>query len=61
MCIRDRESQEQEIERLANELGKLLQERQWVITQARRGAITEGDMDLQLRALQVQELSLIHI
>ena len=32
-----------------------MQERQWVITQARRGAITEGDMDLQLRALQVQE------
>jgi len=51
----EQESQEQEIERLVKELERLLQERQWVITQARRGAITEGDMDLQLRTLQVQE------
>ena len=30
-------------------------ERQWVITQARKGNITEDDMQLQLTALQAQE------
>jgi hypothetical protein len=33
-------------------------ERQWVITQARKGAITEGDMHSQLSALTMQEAAL---
>ena len=53
----EQESQDQEIERLEKALEKLMLERQWVITQARRGAITESDMDLQLGGLQVQEWS----
>ena len=53
----EQESQEHEIERLEKALEKLLLERQWVITQARRGGITEGDMDIQLGALQVQQCS----
>ena len=33
-------------------------ERQWVITQARKKAISEADMDLQLATLDLQELHL---
>jgi hypothetical protein len=33
-------------------------ERQWVITQARKGAISKGDMDYQFGAMTLQELSL---
>jgi site-specific DNA recombinase len=45
-------------ERIQNELDALTLERQWVITQARRAAISESDMDYQLGALTLQELSL---
>jgi hypothetical protein len=45
-------------ERLHRELDGLTMERQWVITQARKGAISEADMELQLAALSSQELSL---
>ena len=52
------QSFELEYERLQNELEALIQERQWVITQARKGGISESDMDYQLSALTLQELSL---
>ena len=45
-------------ERIQKELDTLILERQWVITQARRGSISESDMDYQLGALDLQELSL---
>lgn len=44
-----------ERERLENRLSELAQERQWVITQARRGAITTEDMDVQLTSLTAEE------
>lgn len=47
-----------EQERIQKELDALALERQWVITQARKGAITEGDMDYQLGALSLQETTL---
>jgi hypothetical protein len=47
-----------ERKRLEDELDALALERQWVITQARRGAINESDMDYQLGALTFQELGL---
>lgn len=40
---------------LQKELDNLLAERQWIITQARKGRITEGDMDHQLGQLTIQE------
>ncbi len=43
---------------LQNDLDALTMERQWVITQARKGKISEDDMDFQLSALSVQELGL---
>jgi site-specific DNA recombinase len=43
---------------IQKELDALALERQWVITQARKGAITEGDMDYQLSALSMQEVTL---
>jgi DNA invertase Pin-like site-specific DNA recombinase len=49
---------ESEQERVYKELETLSLERQWVITQARRGGISEADMDLQLGTLTLQELSL---
>jgi len=45
-------------ERLQKELDALTMERQWVITQARKGRITDEDMDYQLGALTLQELDL---
>ena len=47
-------------ERIEKELEVLARERRWVITQARRGAISEADMDYQLSELTVQELTLRH-
>ena len=43
---------------IQKELDALAMERQWVITQARKGKISEDDMDLQLGALSIQELEL---
>jgi hypothetical protein len=47
-----------ENERIQNELDAIIMERQWVITQARKGRITDSDMDYQLGALALQELNL---
>lgn len=47
-----------EQERVQKELDALTMERQWIITQARKGGITESDMDYQLGALTLQELNL---
>jgi len=46
------------IEELTKELDVLTMERQWVITQARKGRITNEDMDYQLTGLNIQELSI---
>lgn len=48
----------EEQERIQKELDALAFERQWVITQARRGAINDSDMDLQLAALTAQDATL---
>jgi hypothetical protein len=45
-------------DRIQKELDSITLERQWIITQARKGGITESDMDYQLGALTLQELSL---
>lgn len=45
-------------ERLHKELETMALERQWVITQARKGTLTEADMEFQLGALTAQEVSL---
>jgi site-specific DNA recombinase len=45
-------------ERLHKELEAMTIERQWVITQARKGTLTEVDMEYQLGALTAQEVSL---
>jgi DNA invertase Pin-like site-specific DNA recombinase len=42
-------------ERLQKELDGIVSERQWVITQARKGRISEEDMDYQLGQLSMQE------
>ena len=47
-----------DIERLEKELETVLTERQWVITQARKGKISDDDMDTQLAALSIQEAGL---
>ena len=49
---------ERSIERIKRELGLIAEERQWVITQARKKSFTEADMDKQLAGLdaQAQEL-----
>ncbi|MBM4425825.1 MAG: hypothetical protein FJ031_01160 [Chloroflexi bacterium] len=52
------EALDAEQDRIQKELDSLTMERQWIITQARKGAITESDMDYQLGALTMQELSL---
>ncbi len=44
--------------RLQDELDTIVLERQWVITQARKGKITDEDMEYQLGALSIQELAL---
>lgn len=45
-------------ERIQRELGDLVLERKWVITQARKGSISEQDMEEQLADLTAQELAL---
>ena len=45
-------------ERVHRELEAMSTERQWIITQARKGTITEADMEYQLGALTGQEVSL---
>jgi site-specific DNA recombinase len=45
-------------DRIQNQLETLATERQWVITQARKGTITEADMEYQLGMLTGQEVSL---
>ena len=52
------ETLDAEQDRIQKELDTLTMERQWIITQARKGAITENDMDYQLGAIALQELSL---
>jgi site-specific DNA recombinase len=44
-----------ERERLQQRLDELVMERQWVITQARKGKITSEDMEFQLGALSMEE------
>ena len=51
------EDNEVNIEELNKELDALTMERQWVITQARKGKLTDEDMEYQLTALNLQELS----
>ena len=45
-------------ERIQKELEAIALERQWVITQARKGAINESDMDYQLGSLTLLESNL---
>jgi len=49
------DSLEKDVEKLKGWLEGLTNERQWIITQARKGRITEADMELQLGELQIQE------
>lgn len=44
--------------RLEEGISKIVEQRQWIIRQARRGGITEQDMDNQLAELSAQEASL---
>ncbi len=56
-----RESQgslEEDRVRIQNEIEAVLTERQWVITQARKGALTASDMEQQLNQLTFQEVTL---
>jgi len=52
------EENEANFEELKKELDALTMERQWVITQARKGKLTDEDMEYQLAALNIQELSI---
>ncbi len=54
------DTHEAEVERLEKELEAVLTERQWIITQARKGKITEADMDTQLAAISIQEKEIRH-
>lgn len=47
-------------ERIEKELDALASNRQWVITQARKGSITEQEMDRQLNEMSLQEVALKH-
>jgi type I restriction enzyme R subunit len=47
-----------EQDQIQKELDALATDRQWIITQARRGGITENDMDYQLGEITLQELNL---
>jgi DNA invertase Pin-like site-specific DNA recombinase len=49
---------EAEAHGLQRELDRITEERQWIITQARKGRITEEDMEMQLVALDFQALNL---
>jgi len=44
-----------EIDRLNDELDRLIDERQWVITKARKGTLNESDLEYQLGVLMGQE------
>jgi DNA invertase Pin-like site-specific DNA recombinase len=50
---------ESELDRIQRDMDSLAMERQWVITQARKGSITEDDMEMQLVALKIQEGALL--
>ena len=52
---RDETDAEGSIERIKRELGLIAEERQWVITQARKRSITDADMGKQLAGLDAQE------
>ncbi|MBC7879582.1 MAG: recombinase family protein [Anaerolineales bacterium] len=47
-----------EQDRIQNELDAITLERQWVITQARKGSISDEDMEYQLGVMTLQELNL---
>jgi len=49
-------STEAEIKSLQEDLDAIALERQWVITQARKGRITDEDMEYQLGSLKLQEM-----
>lgn len=49
---------EAEAEQIQRELDRLTEERQWVITTARKGKITDEDMDGQLAAIDMQAAEL---
>lgn len=49
-----------QIERIRGQLASLEEERQWVVTQARKKTITEKDMEQQLAMLTAQENELKH-
>lgn len=51
-----------EAAKLQRRMDKLTEERQWIITQARKGRISEEDMELQLAGLELQatELRRLH-
>jgi hypothetical protein len=51
---------EQDRIRIENELEAVMTERQWVITQARKGAFTTNDMEYQISQLTFQEVTLKH-
>lgn len=51
------EENDANIEQLNKELDGLTMERQWVITQARKGKLSDEDMEYQLSALSIQELA----
>jgi len=52
---RDESDAQARIDRIQNELGRLGDERQWGITQARKKTITDEDMEQQLATLTAQE------
>ncbi|RPI31690.1 MAG: recombinase family protein, partial [Chloroflexota bacterium] len=54
----EQETTQDEAEQLQREIDNIAQERQWVITQARKKIITEEDMELQLAALHFQAIDL---
>lgn len=49
---------ESETEQIQRELSRLADERQWVITMARKSAITDDDMEKQLAAIDLQAMEL---
>jgi len=57
--IRERQgSLEDDRTRIQNEIDAVSTERQWVITQARKGAFPVSDMEQQLNQLTFQEVTL---
>jgi len=55
---RKAKSATQDNDRIQRELDNLFMERKWVITQARKGSISEKDMDEQLAELSAHEMAL---